>query len=76
MRLVAAVPGAREEKSIDSLYALVYPDGPGLDERIWEKRILGSQELKPQSFVDIEGKRYDLAKLRGTTLVINIWQPT
>ena len=76
VRLVAAVPGAREEKSIDSLYALVYPDGPGLDERVWEKRILGSQELKNQSFVDIEGKRYDLAKLRGTVLVINIWQPT
>jgi tetratricopeptide (TPR) repeat protein len=76
VRLVAAVPGALEEKSIDSLYALVYPDGPGLEERIWEKRIVDSGELAPQSFVDIEGKRYDLEKLRGTKLVINIWQPT
>lgn len=76
VRLVAVMPGALEEKSIDSLYALVYPDGPGLEERIWEKRIVHSGELAPQTFVDIEGKRYDLERLRGTKLVINIWQPT
>lgn len=76
IRLVAVVPGAREEKSIDSLYALVYPDGPAFDDRIWEKRIIDGGELAPQSFVDIEGKSYDLERLKGTRLVVNIWQPT
>lgn len=76
VRLVAVVPGALEEKSIDSLYSLVYPDGPGLEERIWEKRVVDQEELAPHTFVDIEGKRYDLERLRGTKLVVNIWQPT
>jgi len=76
VRLVAVVPGAREEKSIDSLYALVYPDGPALDDRVWEKRIIDGEELAPQRFVDIEGKSYDLERLRGSKLVVNIWQPT
>jgi tetratricopeptide (TPR) repeat protein len=76
VRLAAVIPQALEEKSIDSLYALVYPDGPPIEERIWEKRIVLSDELPPQTFVDIEGKRYDLGRLRGTKLVVNIWQPT
>jgi len=76
IRLAAVVPGASEEKSIDSLYALVHPDGPALDDRIWEKRIIDCKELAPQRFVDIEGKSYDLEQFRGTKLVVNIWQPT
>ena len=76
IRLTATVPGALEEKSIDSLYTLVYPDGPELEKRIWEKRIIEGENLAQQSFVDIEGKRYDLERLRGTKLVVNIWQPT
>ena len=76
LRLAAVVPGAVEEKSIDSLYALVYPDGPPLEERIWKERIIDGGSLAAQSFVDIEGKRYDLERFRGMKLVINIWQPT
>lgn len=76
IRLAAVVPGAVGEKSIDSLYALVYPDGPELDGRIWERRIVDCDELAPQRFIDIEGKSYDLERLRGTRLVVNIWQPT
>jgi tetratricopeptide (TPR) repeat protein len=76
IRLAAVVPGALGEKSIDSLYALVYPDGPDLDGRIWEERIVDCDELAPQRFIDIEGKSYDLARLEGTRLVVNIWQPT
>lgn len=76
IRLAATVPGARKEKSIDSLYALVHQDGPALDDRIWEKRIVDREKLAPQRFVDIEGKSYDLEQLRGTRLVVNIWQPT
>ncbi len=76
IRLAAVVPGAVGEKSIDSLYALVYPNGPELDDRIWESRITDCDRLAPQRFVDIEGKSYDLARLRGMRLVVNIWQPT
>ncbi len=76
IRLVAVVPGAREEKSIDSLYALVYPGDGKLDDLIWEERILCCDELAPQRFVDIEGRSYDLARMRGRRLVVNIWQPT
>lgn len=76
IRLSAVVPGARKEKSIDSLYALVYPDGPGIDIRIWKERIVDSGELAPQRFTDIEGRSYDLARMKGVRLVVNIWQPT
>jgi len=76
IRLAAVVPGAREEKSIDSLYALVHPDDSGLDDLIWDERILCCEELVPRRFVDIEGRSYDLARMRGRRLVVNIWQPT
>jgi hypothetical protein len=76
IRLAAVVPGALGEKSIDSLYTLVYPDGPELDGRIWEERIVDCDELAPQRFIDIEGKSYDIARLEGKRLVVNIWQPT
>lgn len=76
IRLAAVVPGARKEKSIDSLYALVHPGDTGLDDLIWEHRMLCCEDLVPRRFIDIEGRGYDLARMRGRRLVINIWQPT
>jgi tetratricopeptide (TPR) repeat protein len=76
IRVAAVVPGARKGSSLDSLYALVYRDSSGLDAKIWEKRIIDGERLHPQSFVDIEGRRIDLAGFRDTKLIVNIWQPT
>ncbi|HER43247.1 MAG TPA: hypothetical protein ENO08_02160 [Candidatus Eisenbacteria bacterium] len=76
IRLAAAAPGVREERSIDSLYALVHPGGGGLDGLIWEKRIICCEELVPHRFVDIEGRAYDLARMKGRRLVLMVWQPT
>ena len=76
VRLAAAVPGARGEKSIDSLYALAHPGDTRLDDLIWERRMLCCEDLVPRRFIDIEGRAYDLARMRGKRLVINIWQPT
>jgi tetratricopeptide (TPR) repeat protein len=76
IRLAAVLPGSREKNSLDSLYSLVYEDASGLDVKIWEKRIIDGGKLHPQSFVDIEGRRFDLADFEGVKLIVNIWQPT
>jgi hypothetical protein len=76
MRLVAGVPGSREDVKLDSLYALVYPHTDDLDRRIMKHRIIDEGLLQDQSFVDIEGRKFDLAAYRGKNLVINIWSPT
>jgi tetratricopeptide (TPR) repeat protein len=76
IRSAAVVPGARKSSSLDSLYALVYRDTSELDAKIWEERIIDGGKLPPQSLVDIEGRRFDLADFKGVKLIVNIWQPT
>lgn len=73
---VARMPGARAAVGLDSLYALVRPAARDLEERLWAARIGDEGPLEEASFVDLEGKRYDLAKLRGSKLVIYALSPT
>ncbi len=70
------MPGARKYVKLDSLHALVYPDAKNLDEKIMARRIGDEGPLPEARFVDLEGKFYDLSKLRGTKIVINALSPT
>jgi tetratricopeptide (TPR) repeat protein len=72
----ARMPGARKFARLDSLYALVHPDASDLDEKIMQRRIVDEGPLPSASFVDLEGKAYDLSRLRGAKLVINALSPT
>jgi tetratricopeptide (TPR) repeat protein len=73
---VARMPGTRAAVKLDSLHALVRSGTRDLDERIMAVRV-GDEGLLPEaSFVDLEGRRHDLATLRGTKLVIYALSPT
>lgn len=73
---VASMPGARSEIDLDSLYNLLYPADSKLEERIRSKRIVDGGPFPALVFTDIEGKRYDIERLRGTKLVFYALSPT
>lgn len=76
IRCAAAIPGAREHLSLDSLYAIAYPGSDDLDAKIWGERVIDGAELEEHGFVDIEGREHELGDYDDVVLVINIWQPT
>jgi hypothetical protein len=76
IRGAAGMPGARAEEKLDSLYAIVHPDAKDLGERIMALRIGDEGPLPGAAFVDLDGRAYDLAKLKGTKIVINALSPT
>jgi len=76
IRGAAGMPGAREMERLDSLYAIVHPGAKDLGQRIMALRIGDEGPLPGATFVDLDGRAYDLAKLRGTKIVINALSPT
>ncbi len=76
IRCVARMPGARKYVKLDSLYALVHPGAKDLNDKIMAQRIVDEGPLPGGTFVDLEGRSYDLAKLKGTKVVINALSPT
>jgi hypothetical protein len=72
----AHMPGARAEVRLDSLYALVSPGAKDLDETIMAKRIGDEGPMPEAVFVDLDGKPYDLSKLKGTKIVLYVLSPT
>ncbi len=76
IRYIAGVPSGVESVPLDSLFVLVNGDMSGLDEMILSKRIIDEGPLEQHAFVDIEGRRHDLADYIGDNLVIIIWSPT
>jgi len=72
----ARMPGARAETKLDSLYALVDPGAEDLDEAIMARRIGDEGPMPTGSFVDLDGRSYDLSKLKGTKVVIYALSPT
>jgi hypothetical protein len=76
VRSAAHMPGAREYQKLDSLYALVHPNAKDLDEKIMALRIEDAGPMPEGVFVDLEGKAYDLSKLKGTKIVIYALSPT
>jgi tetratricopeptide (TPR) repeat protein len=72
----ARMPGARAEVRLDSLYALVNPGANDLDETIMAKRIGDEGPMPEGVFVDLDGKPYDLSKLKGTKIVLYALSPT
>ncbi len=73
---VARMPGARRHVRLDSLYALVHPAAEDLDALVMAGRIADEGPFPEVSLVDLEGKRYDIARMRGTKLVIYALSPT
>lgn len=73
---VARMPGTRAGVKLDSLYALVRPDARDLEERIMAVRLGDEGPMPEAAFVDLEGKRHDLSRFRGTKLVIYALSPT
>jgi tetratricopeptide (TPR) repeat protein len=76
IRCAARMPGARDLKHLDSLYALVHPGVKNLDDRIMALRIGDEGPMPEGAFVDLEGKEYDFSKLRGTKIVLYALSPT
>jgi hypothetical protein len=76
IRCAARMPGAREYKHLDSLYALVHPGVQDLDDRIMALRIGDEGPMPEGAFVDLEGKEHDLSKLGGTKIVLYALSPT
>jgi len=76
IRCASRMPGARKYTRLDSLYALVYPDARDLGERIMAGRIGDEGQLSMGIFVDLEGKVYDLSKLKGKKVVLYALSPT
>jgi tetratricopeptide (TPR) repeat protein len=76
IRCVARMPGARKYVRLDSLYAIVHPGATDLDGRIMTLRIVDEGPLPDGTFVDLDGRTYDLSKLKGTKVVINALSPT
>ena len=76
IRAAAGMPGARDEEKLDSLDAVVHPGATDLGERIMALRIGDEGPLPGAVFVDLDGRAYDLAKLKGTKIVINALSPT
>jgi hypothetical protein len=72
----AHMPGARAEVKLDSLYALVNPDAKDLDEAIMARRIGDEGPMPEGVFVDLDGKSYDLSKLKGAKIVLYALSPT
>lgn len=72
----ARMPGARAEVRLDSLYALVDPGAKDLDELIMARRIGDEGPMPEGIFVDLDGKSYDLSKLKGTKIVLYALSPT
>jgi len=76
IRCAARMPGAREHRHLDSLYALVHPGLKNLDDRIMALRIGDEGPMPEGAFVDLEGKEHDFSKLRGTKIVLYALSPT
>jgi hypothetical protein len=76
IRCAARMPGAREDERLDSLYAIVHPGAKNLNDRIMALRIGDEGPLPNGTFVDIEGEAHELAKLRGTKIVLCALSPT
>jgi hypothetical protein len=72
----ARMPGARADLRLDSLYALVNPGAKDLDETIMARRIGDEGPMPEGIFVDLDGKAYDLSKLKGTKIVLYALSPT
>ncbi|MCX5754200.1 MAG: hypothetical protein NTW97_11275 [Candidatus Krumholzibacteria bacterium] len=72
----AHMPGARADVKLDSLYALVNPGARDLDEAIMAKRIGDEGPMPEGVFVDLDGKPYDLSKLKGAKIVLYALSPT
>jgi hypothetical protein len=72
----AHMPGARAQVRLDSLYAIVNPDAKDLDETIMARRIGDEGPMPDGIFVDLDGKAFDLSKLKGTKVVIYALSPT
>jgi hypothetical protein len=70
------MPGARATTKLDSLYALVNPGAKDLDETIMALRIGDEGPMPGGIFVDLDGRSYDLAKLKGTKIVLYALSPT
>lgn len=73
---VARMPGARAETKIDSLYALVNPGAAGLDDTIMARRIGDEGPMPGGTFVDLDGRPYDLSKPGGKKMVLYALSPT
>jgi hypothetical protein len=74
--MAAGAPGMRSAVSLDSLYALVYPDKAGqLDAKILQERIGDKRLLHDGEFTDTDGKLHRLSDLRGSKVVISAWSP-
>jgi tetratricopeptide (TPR) repeat protein len=76
IRSAAGMPGAREYDKLDSLYAIVHPGARDLDEKIMALRIVDAGPMPDGVFVDLDGRAYDLSKLKGTKVVIEALSPT
>lgn len=72
----ARMPGARARARLDSLYAIVNPGSQGLDEAIMVRRIGDEGPMPEGVFVDLDGRAYDLSKLKGTKVVLYALSPT
>jgi len=72
----AHMPGARATTKLDSLYALVNPGAKDLDETIMARRIGDEGPMPEGIFVDLDGRSYDLSKLKGTKIVLYALSPT
>jgi tetratricopeptide (TPR) repeat protein len=72
----ARMPGARAEVKLDSLYAIVDPGSNDLDEAIMARRIGDDGPMPGGSFVDLDGRSYDLADLKGKKMVLVAMSPT
>ncbi len=72
----AHMPGARAQVKLDSLYALASPGANDLDETIMARRIGDEGPMPEGAFVDLDGRPYDLSKLKGTKIVLYALSPT
>jgi hypothetical protein len=72
----AHMPGARAAVRLDSLYAIVSPGAKDLDETIMARRIGDEGPMPDGVFVDLDGRAFDLSKLKGTKVVIYAMSPT
>jgi len=76
VRCAARMPGAREHEKLDSLYALVYPNAKDLDDSLMSLRMVDEGPIPEGVFVDLEGRAYDLSKLKGAKIVLYALSPT
>ncbi len=72
----AHMPGARAQVKLDSLYALVNPGAKDLDETIMARRIGDEGPMPEGTFVDLDGRPYDLSKHKGAKIVLYALSPT